>query len=118
MEIVHLKALLHRNNECIGIYFDKNAAVEKIIHKQPGVKWSHTNRCWYIPLTQDGYTLLAGNLKDTATVNSDALKAYLQKKKAVEKTIAPKIATTTLLFQFFLPKLTLTLVALKNNREK
>ena len=96
MEIVHLKALLHRNNECIGIYFDKNAAVEKIIHKQPGAKWSHTNRCWYIPLTREGYASLAGNLKDTATINSDALKAYLQKKKAVEKTVAPKIAATNL----------------------
>ena len=40
MEAVTLKALLHRNKECIGIYFAKNTALEKIICRQPGVKWS------------------------------------------------------------------------------
>ncbi len=94
MEIIILKALLHRNNECIGIYFDKTAVLEKIIRKQPGAKWSHTNKCWYIPLTQKGYTLLVSHLKDTATINSDALKAYLQKKKAVTATVAPKAVAT------------------------
>ncbi len=94
METVTLKALLHRYNEYIGIYFDKNTALEKIIRKQPGAKWSKTNKCWYIPLNQQGYTLLVSRLKDTATINSDALKAYLQKKKAVEKTVAPKAVAT------------------------
>ncbi|MCY7292463.1 MAG: site-specific integrase [Ferruginibacter sp.] len=94
MEIVILKALLHRNNECIGIYFDKHAVLEKIIRKQPGVKWSQTNRCWYIPLTQEGYALLVSDLKSTATINNNALKAYLQKKKAVTATVAPKVVAT------------------------
>ena len=95
MEIVTLKALLHRNKECIGIYFDKHAALEKIIRKQPGVKWSQTNRCWYIVLTQDAYGLLVTDLTGKATINNNALKAYLQKKKAVAKTVAPKVVSTT-----------------------
>ena len=43
MQTVTLNALLHRNKECIGIYFDKNTPLEKIIRKQNGVKWSQTN---------------------------------------------------------------------------
>lgn len=54
METVILKALLHRNAESIGIYFAQNAAFEKIVRKQPGAKWSQTNKCWYIPLNQKG----------------------------------------------------------------
>ena len=95
MEIVTLKALLHRNNECIGIYFDKHAALEKIIRKQPGVKWSQTNKCWYIALTQEAYGLLVTDLTGMATINNNALKAYLQKKKAIAKTVAPKAVATT-----------------------
>ena len=87
MQTVTLNALLHRNKECIGIYFDKNTPLEKIIRKQNGVKWSQTNGCWYIPLTQTAYGLLMNDLKEKATVDNALLKAYLQKKKIVEKTL-------------------------------
>jgi integrase/recombinase XerD len=87
MKKIMLRPLLHRNSECIGIYFDKNTDLEKIIRSQPAVKWSQTNKCWYIPLTQKGYALLIEDLKEKAIVNNALLKAYLQKKKKVEKTL-------------------------------
>jgi len=87
MQTVTLKALLHRNLECIGIYFAKDKLLQAIIRKQPGVKWSQTNSCWYIPLSEKGYNLLIEDLKEKAIVNNALLQAYLQKKKKVDKTI-------------------------------
>ena len=87
MQTVILKALLHRNKECIGIYFAKNTLLEKIVRKQAGVKWSQTNGCWYIPLTETAYQLLTEDLKDKAVVDTTLLKAYLVKQKKVQNTL-------------------------------
>ena len=81
MIAVTFKPLLHRQQECIGIYFAKNAAINNIVRKQPVVKWSKTNTCWYLPLTKVAYDLLMLQLKDKATVDYELLKAYLIKKK-------------------------------------
>jgi integrase/recombinase XerD len=88
MQTVTLKALLHRNLECIGIYFAKGKLLEGIIRKQPCVKWSKTNTCWYIPLTKEGYDLLIEALKEKAIINNELLKAYLQKKKKITTTLS------------------------------
>jgi site-specific recombinase XerD len=83
MQNILLRPLLHRNSECIGIYFDKNIPLEKIIRSQPGVRWSRTNGCWYIPFSERGYLSLVTRLKDRALIDSNALKGYLQKKREV-----------------------------------
>ena len=85
-----LRPLLHRKSECIGIYFEKNNTLEKIIRKQPGIKWSQTNKCWYIPLTETAYQLLIKGLKEKALVDNTALKAYLEKKKKVQSALPEK----------------------------
>lgn len=90
MQNILLKPLLHRNTECIGIYFDKNIPLEKIIRKQPAVKWSQTNKCWYIPLTETAYQLLVKDLKEKAVVDNAALKAYLEKKRKVNSSLPEK----------------------------
>lgn len=43
MEIVILKPLQHRGDECIGIYFEKNAILQKAIQKDAGARWSKTH---------------------------------------------------------------------------
>jgi integrase/recombinase XerD len=91
METVILKAMLHQNTECIGIFFSKNTLLQKIIRKQPAAKWSHTNTCWYIPLTETAYHLLVKNLKEKAVIDNAALKAYLEKKKRL--TTGPGVQT-------------------------
>lgn len=81
MQTIRLNALTHRHAECIGIYFAKNSGLEKLIRRQPAVKWSQTKKCWYIPLTKAGYQLLLNDLKENALIDNTALKAYLQKKQ-------------------------------------
>jgi integrase/recombinase XerD len=87
MQTVTLKPLLHRNQECIGIYFAKSTGIEKAIRKLPGLKWSKTQACWYIPLSESGYTTLVKHFKDVATVDNSALRQYLQTKKKVAATL-------------------------------
>lgn len=87
MEQVVLKPFLHRNSECIGIYSGKNSSLDKIIRKQPAVKWSKTNRCWYVPLTEAAYQSLVKDLKEKAAIDQTALKTYLEKKKKVRSTL-------------------------------
>ena len=89
MQQIRLIPLIHRNNECIGIYFDKNVSIEYVVRKQPGAKWSRTNKCWYIPLTEEYYTLLVADLHDKAKVDNGALKGYLQKKRKLT-TVMPE----------------------------
>lgn len=83
---IRLPPLLHRNAECIGIYFDKHIAVEKIIRRLPAVKWSKTKKCWYIPLTKEAYGLLIKGLDGKALIDNAELKAYLEKRKQVQAT--------------------------------
>lgn len=84
---MRLTPLLHRNAGCIGIYFDKNIAVEKIIRRQPAVKWSKTYKCWYVPLTETAYRLLIKDLEGKAVVDNAELKVYLEKRKKVNASI-------------------------------
>ena len=92
---IRLTPLLHHNAECIGIYFDKGIAIEKIIRRQPAVKWSHSNKCWYIPLTETAYHLLIKDLKEKAVVDYAALKAYLEKRRKVQTALPEKTQSVT-----------------------
>ena len=90
MQNIILKPLLHRNSEYIGIYFDKNIALEKIIRRQPAVKWSQTKKCWYVPLSETAYKKLTADLKEKAAFNNAALKTYLEKKKNIQALLPEK----------------------------
>jgi site-specific recombinase XerD len=87
MESVILKPLLHRHQECIGIFFERNTGLEKIIRHIDSVKWSKTHTCWYLPLSTGGYSLLVNKLKDRAQIDNTVLQHYLQTKKKVAATL-------------------------------
>ncbi len=88
MRQIRLTPLIHRNKECIGIYFDRNSGLEKIIRLQPDVKWSKTHHCWYIPLSETAYRSLKKDLEAKAEVDVAALKTFLEKRKKVIATSA------------------------------
>lgn len=83
METVYLKPLYHRGQEHIGIYAPDGAYLNSTIRKLPGVKWSQTNKVWYLPLHETAYKQLTAALKPIVRVNSTELKAFLQKRKEV-----------------------------------
>ncbi|MEP6949974.1 MAG: phage integrase N-terminal SAM-like domain-containing protein, partial [Ginsengibacter sp.] len=81
METVILNAFYHRDKECIGIFSNQNAALNYIFQKKAGARWSRTNKCWYVPCTENNYELLSKSLSGKADLQTDALKEYLLKRK-------------------------------------
>jgi len=59
MDTVTLKPLFHKDQNCIGIYFEHKFILNGAIQKYAGAKWSNSNKCWYVPCTQKNYTLLS-----------------------------------------------------------
>lgn len=81
MKKVILKPFYHRQQESIGIYFSSDALLNNIVRTQPCIKWSQTNKCWYIPLNEENYNRLASALKDKAQIDQSSLYNYLTEKK-------------------------------------
>ncbi len=82
MQSVQLKPLLHRNQECIGIYFFNSTVLNNAIQKQAGARWSKTQKCWYIPQQKQNYDKLVKALEGKAVIDYSALSQYLKAKKA------------------------------------
>lgn len=97
MKQVILKPLLHREQECIGIYFQNDPGINKAILKSAEAKWSSTKKCWWIPLSRENYNRLFITLKDKAVIEKSELHQYLtEKKKSVSVTSQKKIADPNL----------------------
>lgn len=83
MDTVNLQYLRHQKTDCIGIYYGNNVSLNKLIKKVKGIKWSQTEGCWYLPLSEPNYNILAAVIKPAASINNSHLKAYLQKRNKV-----------------------------------
>lgn len=92
MQVI-LKPLFHRGQECIGIYFEKNGAIQQIIQKKAAAKWSKTNSCWYLPCTGENFLRLKTALENKAELEISELKKFLLEKRKSDvqlpSTVAP-----------------------------
>ena len=89
---ITLKPLYHRKQESIGIYYANSPIVNGIVKKLQGVKWSQTNKCWYLPLSKENYNKIHTALRDKSEIITEELKSYLEKRKSVIAAAIP-IAT-------------------------
>jgi len=89
MEKIILKPLLHRGQECIGIYFPVNYKVNGALQKAKAARFSNTHKCWYTPLSKENYNKLIRALKGLAEAEQSALHEYLQQKKKTEQPALP-----------------------------
>jgi site-specific recombinase XerD len=87
MQPTLLKPLFHRGQEQIGIFFEKNEEIHLLVKKIKGVKWSQTHKCWYVPLNAAAHTLIREALAAKTNLDASLLKAYLNKRKAVQSTV-------------------------------
>jgi site-specific recombinase XerD len=85
MVTVTLQPLHHRGGEHIAIVAPNIADLNLVIRKLPKVKWSQSNRCWYVPFTGD-MEYLEQAFSTVAVVNNTVLQNYLHKKSEVKKT--------------------------------
>jgi integrase len=84
MFTVLLQSLHHRGKENIAIRFAYNKACRDKVKQLCDARWSRTHRCWYVPLTKEHYLLLKTVLSPHATLDTTALRQYLEQRKAVQ----------------------------------
>lgn len=89
-----LKPLQHRGQENIALLYDNHSVINNLVKKLTGVKWSQTNRCWYVPLSRKSYNEIYTKMKDVATLETSDLKKYLEKRKRAEAATIKKTSAT------------------------
>lgn len=89
MLTVTLKSFLHRGGQQISISFDNDNALNQVVKKISGTRWSKTNKCWYILLNKENYTTIIQKFNNKAIINNTQLKQYLVQKNSVVAT-SPK----------------------------
>lgn len=85
---IEFKPFFHRGAGQIGIYFLKNKEIEQAVKKIKGVKWSQTNRCWYVPLDTDSYNNIYKALNGRVRFDITVLKDCCEKRNREISTIA------------------------------
>ncbi len=80
MPVITLSPLLHRNKECIGIFFTSNRLLNNVVKTIPGVKWSQSHKCWYNALSRENYNSILKAIDTNAVIDNKELKQYLQRK--------------------------------------
>ena len=83
MAEIIIQHIFHRGGEQAAIFFKYNREIEKKVRTIKGVKWSQTNKCWYIPLEKKVCEHAIQVLKKAATVDTAPLRDYLLKRKQV-----------------------------------
>lgn len=81
MKTVTLIPLFHKQAEKMGIRFIGNIELNNLVKKLKGIKWSHSNKCWYLPLSKENYTAVTKAINSKAIVDASLLKQYLERKK-------------------------------------
>ncbi len=87
MENVVLEAVRHKGEEYILIRCANKKILNDAVKRLPKVRWSQTHRAWYVPLTKGAYAGVVEALSAVAAIDSSPLRAYLEKRKAVERTL-------------------------------
>lgn len=71
---VQLKPLWHRGQECIGVYFHHDNQLKNMIKKVSGIRWSQTNRCWYLLSNAENFQKLNDALHEMAVLDTTEIK--------------------------------------------
>ena len=80
---ITVKAIFHRNSECIFIDFPRNSAVERLVREVPGSRFSQTHKGWYFPCNREAYTKFKTLVAGIADIDEEQLRVYLQNRRAV-----------------------------------
>ena len=64
---------MHRGGQQISISFDNDNALNQVVKKISGTRWSKTNKCWYILLNKENYTTIIQKFNNKAIINNTQL---------------------------------------------
>ncbi|WP_082886423.1 tyrosine-type recombinase/integrase [Flavisolibacter tropicus] len=89
LPVITLKPLHYRGQESFALCYSENKELENLVRRLKTIKWCVAKSCWYLPLTKENYNSLAVAIKNKATLESKALKTYLEQRKAVTTELKP-----------------------------
>lgn len=62
--IILIKPLHHRDLNCYGLFFKKDPDLIRVVKTIPGIRFSATHACWYVPVDDIGLDEIIEKLKD------------------------------------------------------
>ncbi len=87
-----LKRELHRDKEVVCIRFDYNTVLIERVKKLEGVRWSRSQKCWYIDKNDFNLSVVFDLLKDVAFVDYSAvINSGSKSKVRKQETKKPKV---------------------------
>ena len=89
---ITLQPLHHRGQESIALYYKNDPGLNRLVRMLAQAKWSRTHGCWYVPLSKKSYSEICSRLKNAATILTDELRDYLEKRKHIKATIVERPA--------------------------
>ena len=78
---ITIKPIHHFGEERLAIIFPFEKSVEYAVRSIRGVKWTHTHKCWYLPLSKEFFQHCYNKLKPFGEINYAELKEYLEYRK-------------------------------------
>lgn len=91
MNTIKLIVFEHRKQHCVGIHFKFSSALQLAVRKIKDIKWSHTNKCWYLPLNRQNVATVIKATAKIANTNTKEVNEYLHTQQAVAATMAPVV---------------------------
>lgn len=83
MKQIMLQPLFHRNQECMILVYEKDYELSCVIKTIPGVRWTQTYSCWYLPLNRRAYNEAHNVLKPYCVINTTVLRSYLEQREVM-----------------------------------
>jgi site-specific recombinase XerD len=81
MILIQLIPFYYSRQECIGLHGPDADSFHSAIKKISGIKWNRIERCWYIPCTRAAYDALKKQIDQVFTIDTSALRDYLEQRK-------------------------------------
>ncbi|MBL7744098.1 MAG: tyrosine-type recombinase/integrase, partial [Chitinophagaceae bacterium] len=92
--LITLQPMHHRGQESIALRYKNDPALNRQVRMLAKARWSQTHRCWYVPLSKESYNDICRKLKNSATIITDELRDYLEKRTKVKATTIEKTVIT------------------------
>ncbi|KXK29497.1 MAG: hypothetical protein UZ12_BCD005000672 [Bacteroidetes bacterium OLB12] len=74
---VRLEAITHRDKRCLAIYFGWVPELKKAIRQVEGVRWSKTQKCWWLPLSRENYRIVLKTIEPFAEIDDQEIRQLL-----------------------------------------
>ena len=74
MPVVTVKRIHHRGAVQLALFFPYDRDLLKHVRRLPGIRWSQTHKCWYLPDTKENFKVLFRVFKDVAWLDISHLR--------------------------------------------